>query len=110
VGSLKIPIARSSSVYEQPPRSPLDKTKETRFAVDCLVCADPAFHWATHAQFFCFQHPAKWRPVGNAFVSNKTGLLCAQRHPPPDSLFALWPPVLAGGFEYGAELFAGTCL
>jgi hypothetical protein len=37
-----------------------------------------------HAQFFCFQHPAKWRPVGNPFISNKSRLLHArysvQRH------------------------------
>jgi hypothetical protein len=45
------------------PRRPLDKTKETRFAVDCSVRENPAFQRATHAQFFCFQYLSKWRPV-----------------------------------------------
>lgn len=71
-----------------PLHRPLDKTKETRFAVDCLVCTDPAFQWATHAQFFCFQHPAKWRPVD--FISILQAVSVVGSASLPATNFALW--------------------
>jgi hypothetical protein len=104
VANLKILTALSSSVYKQlhTVRSIKQKRRDLRSIV-WFVRIPPSIGRHTRSSFVS-QHPAKWRPMGNPFISSKTRLPHATYNARrlPDGVFSTLAAVAAGSLRYGA--------